>query len=604
MRHPGTKACAALAVTALFVAGGLSAADEAAELSAARALFEKNLDAIRRKDARAYLECYLQSPSLARTGPEGVALGYDGLARTAGQGWPDAFSGEDLRLVRVQPGVVYGTYRYRVRYGGDERSGLSERLFVKTPSGWRIAVTSAFDGPRGLPPPPQALVGATLLDGTGRPPVPDSVVLVRAGSIECAGTREACPVPEGVAVQELRGAFVIPGLVDAHVHFSQTGWADGRPDSFDVRDRHPYERVMAELRTGPERFLRAYVCSGVTAVFDVGGYPWTLALRERAEGDTRSPHVVAAGPLLSTVDHWVNLPAERQFIFMKDEAAAREGVRYLAAAGADAVKVWLVVDERHPLGPSVPLVRAAGEEARAAGLPLIVHATGLAQAKEAVRAGARVLVHGVSDAPVDEELVALLKENDVVYVPTLVVRDGYVRLAEAMAGGDVPPVDDPGGCVDAMTRAKVERSVPLDPKPVDTERLSLRRQRAGENRRVSAENLLRLARAGVRIALGTDAGNPMTLHGPSVYAEAEAMQAAGLSPAEVLLAATAGGAKALGRERSLGTLEKGKAADLVVLAADPTADVRNLRRVTHVMRGGVLRPVAELRVGGSAATEK
>src|SRR4029078_2230541 len=114
-------------------------------------------------------------------------------------------------------------------------------------------------------------------------------------------------------------AFVTPGLVDAHVHFSQTGWADGRPDGLDVRATHPYEKVEGELRSHPERFFRSYLCSGVTAVFDVGGYAWTLGLPPRAEPDAFAPHVRAAGPLLSTADHWLNLPAERQFIFLKDE---------------------------------------------------------------------------------------------------------------------------------------------------------------------------------------------------------------------------------------------------------------------------------------------
>src|SRR5262249_28153354 len=161
-----------------------------------------------------------------------------------------------------------------------------------------------FDAPPGTPPPPRALIGATLIDGTGAPPVRDAVVVMRAGKIDCAGTRERCPVPEGVGVMEMTGLFIVPGLVDAHVHFSQTGWADARPDSIDLRVRYPYEQVVGDLRSHPERFFRSYLCSGVTAVFDVGGYPWTWGLRARAQTDSGAPHVAAAGPLLSTLDHW------------------------------------------------------------------------------------------------------------------------------------------------------------------------------------------------------------------------------------------------------------------------------------------------------------
>ncbi len=78
---------------------------------------------------------------------------------------------------------------------------------------------------------------------------------------------------------------------------------------------------MADLRRHPERFGRSLLCSGVTAAFDVGGYPWTLQLSERFEPSTRRcPRVAAAGPLLSTLDHWVNLPAERQFLYIPDAA--------------------------------------------------------------------------------------------------------------------------------------------------------------------------------------------------------------------------------------------------------------------------------------------
>jgi len=124
--------------------------------------------------------------------------------------------------------------------------------------------------------------------------------------------------------------WIAPGLIDSHVHFSQTGWADGRPDSIDVRAAHPYEKVEADLKSNPERFGRSYVCSGVTSVWDVGGYPWTLRLQDRFNNNSQLPNVVAAGPLMSTLDHWLNLPAERQFIVLKDAESARNGINYLA----------------------------------------------------------------------------------------------------------------------------------------------------------------------------------------------------------------------------------------------------------------------------------
>src|SRR6478735_12285231 len=84
----------------------------------------------------------------------------------------------------------------------------------------------------------RAITGATLLDGTGAPPVADAVVLTRGGRITCAGTRKACPIPSGTTRTDARGTWLIPGLIDAHVHFSQSGWFDGRPDAADLRDTY------------------------------------------------------------------------------------------------------------------------------------------------------------------------------------------------------------------------------------------------------------------------------------------------------------------------------------------------------------------------------
>ncbi len=110
-----------------------------------------------------------------------------------------------------------------------------------------------------------------------------------------------------------------------------------------------------------------------------------------------------------------------------------------------------------------------------------------------------------------------------------------------------------------------------------------------------ASNLRAVRRAGIPIAMGTDAGNPLTLHGPAVYAEMEAMRRAGLTPMEVIVATTRDAARAMGRGADLGTVEAGKAADLLIVAADPTRDVAHLRALRWVVRGGVVRSRDELR---------
>ncbi len=585
---------------ASILSATLSAQPARPDLAAARALFEKNLDAIRRRDKAAYLSCYLVSPKLARTGADGTALGYAAHEKSAGEKWPDTFDASDLELISVRPGIVYGTYRYRVRYGAEEQTGISERLFVSTPKGWKIAMTSAFAAPPGTPPAPRAIVGATLVDGTGAAPVPNATVVLRAGKIDCAGR---CAVPAGVTVVDGRGMWITPGLVDAHVHFSQTGWADGRPDALDLRDTHPYDKVEAELKEHPERFFRSQLCSGVTSVFDVGGYPWTVAMAHHERDDTRAPRVAAAGPLLSTLDHWLNLPGERQFILLKDAETARSGVAYLKSIGAEAVKVWYIVRPDLPVETSAPAVLAAGEEARKVGLPLIVHATGLAEAKVALRAGARVLVHSVIDKPVDEEFLALAKKNGTIYCPTLTVAAGYARMAQSVASKKPPAVDDPNGCVDPETLARVAETAQVTAPEGYAARAKSQIERAASYTTIAGPNLKKVSAEGIPIAMGTDAGNPLTLHGPSVYPEMEAMQAAGLTPMRVIVASTHGGAQAMGLEKEIGTVEKGKSADLLLVAGDPTADVANFRKVRYVVRGGVVRSIEELKATVAAAKD-
>jgi imidazolonepropionase-like amidohydrolase len=447
---------------------------------------------------------------------------------------------------------------------------------------------------------PLALVGATLIDGTGAAPVADAVVLIEDEWIVCAGGRDACDVPPEARVVDLTGRWLTPGLVDAHVHFSQTAWADARPDSIPVGPLYPFAVTQAHLRTMPERFFRAYLCSGVTAVFDVGGFPWTWGLREAAESDPLAPHVAASGPLISHINPaQLALPAEQEFINLSDPEAGRAAVGYLAANRSDAVKLWFIRPAPEDRATIDGRVAAVGEAADRYGLPLIVHATELREAKVAVRAGARLLVHSVADVPVDQEFIDLLKANDVIYTPTLVVRDGYLRMFDSALSG-LPPsaTDDPNRCVDRDTLEKIARSAEvghlLTDRIREAESYAGYKARAEQRSQTMIANLKRLHDAGVAIAMGTDAGNPLTVHGPSVYWEMEAMQAAGMTPEAVLVSATRTGARAMGRERDFGTVVPGKIADLVVVTADPHEDIAHMRRIESVVRAGELRAVTGL----------
>jgi len=556
--------------------------------------FRGNIAAIHARDRAAYLEHYLQSAELARVGPDGISLGYESFARAAGGGWPDTLVATHLQIVPLTPDVAYGAYRYRAVYGTRSDRGVSERVFVKTSSGWKVAVTTAFSTP-GAAPPPMALTGATLVDGTGGPSVPDAVVVMRDGRVSCAGPRTSCPIPADAHAIDARGKWIMPGLIDTHVHFSQTGWADGRPDALDLRDAYPYARVAADLARHPDRFYRSYLCSGVTSVFDVGGYPWTWRLEGETAQSTGAPHVRAAGPLLSTVDFWLNLPEQRQFIYMSDEETVRSAVRAHADWGAAAIKIWYIMSSQvRDTARVSALVHATGDEARRQGLPLIVHATGLWQAKDAIRAGATLLVHSVWSEPVDDEFLELARAAGTVYTPTLVVPEGYDQLDARRFAAD----RQPAACVDEGTWVKAlatDTVAASRPRP-EAQRLARAARRERETA-IGAANLKRVHDAGIPVVLGTDAGNPLTLHGASVFMELEAMQSAGLRPRDVLVAATRNGARAMGLD-STGTVTAGAVADLLVLDADPTADIANVRRIALVVRRGEVYARRELERGG------
>lgn len=439
-------------------------------------------------------------------------------------------------------------------------------------------------------PPPLALVGATVHPGDGSAPLADAVVILRDGKIAAVGPAATTPVPAGIQRVDLKGCHLTPGLIDTHVHYSQTGWADGRPDAADVRKDHPYEQAMADNRAHPERYHRAFLHAGVTAVFDVGGYPWTLGLGEATEHDPMAPHVVATGPLLATYDPKLALPDAQQFLFPTTAAEGRAMVQAHHRAGSAAIKFWYVVRGGDAdVAKWTEVLHAIGDEAKQAGLPLVVHATTLATAKDAVAAGARLLVHSVEDRVVDDEFAAACKAKGTFYCPTLTVRAGYAQLYAAKLSDEVQAQL---AAVHPTVKDRVLRTTAL---PARNARVL-----AGMDERLRlqgdtmAENVRKLAAAGVPVVLGTDAGNPLTLHGPSVCVELEAMAQAGLSAKAVLVAATCDAARALGRGAELGLIAVGRRADLLVLPQDPEADVRAYRALTHVVRGGVVHERAAL----------
>jgi len=270
-------------------------------------------------------------------------------------------------------------------------------------------------------------------------------------------------------------------------------------------------------------------------------------------------------------------------IEIKNPEEARALVARELARQPDFIKVWYIHRPGDDLAAQEAIVRATAEAAHAGHVRLAVHATELVTAKSALRAGADYLVHSVQDEPVDEEFLTLARERHVLYCPTLFVFTSYGYALS----GTWRATEAEERLADPQILAALHLPDPLPPNVHLPERLTklMSEHREPDPPTVAMQNLLRVWKAGITVVMGTDAGNIGTVHGPSVFREMDLMQRSGLTPLQVLRSATVNGAATLGQSE-LGTIAAGKLADLVILDADPLADVANLSRASYVFKGG------------------
>ncbi|HXL82618.1 MAG TPA: amidohydrolase family protein [Casimicrobiaceae bacterium] len=431
-----------------------------------------------------------------------------------------------------------------------------------------------------------AIVGGTVVHpqrDAARAVAPNSVIVVTDGRISAVGPADSLPIPAGAAVVDARGKWIVPGLIDAHVHFFQSGNLYTRPDAADLRTAVPYAREVARNQARLAATFKVYLASGVTSVVDIGGPFWNFDVRDAAQRSPAAPRVSVAGPLISTVDDPPLDLGDPPIIKITTADEARALVRRELARQPDYIKVWFIYRSDADLPAQEIIVKAAADEAHAAGTPLAVHATQLVVAKAALRAGADYLVHSVDDASVDDEFLRLAIARRIVYCPTLFVVSGY-RLALSNTWKPTPAelrLGDPEilAAMDDLNRI---------PREIIPDRVlkSMANPPSAEPSDFAMKNLRKVWDAGIPVAMGTDAGNIGTLHGPSVFREMSLMQQAGLTPLEVLRSATVYGAKAARHENDVGIIDAGRFADMVLLDADPLIDVMNLSRVYRVIKGG------------------
>lgn len=417
---------------------------------------------------------------------------------------------------------------------------------------------------------------------------PDYTLVIRNDTIVEIGPSSKLRAKPGAQVVDATGKWLMPGLVDAHVHFFQTGGLYTRPDAIDLRQTHPYETELSWYKQNMEGQLRRYLSCGITTVIDDGATLALLKQRDSFSAKAYAPRILMAGPLVST--NYTPKPfdvladPDQPFypVTTPDEAVKMTKKEY--PWHPDFIKIWYIIagaDVTKIAYDNLPIVKAVIEESHRNNYKVAVHATEKITSRLAVEAGADYLVHEVTDSVVDDSFVRLLKQRGVVLCPTLTVDDDYV----ATFGQTYVPSAEDKAKADPVQLGSLQELRYLPDSTVRlryeaiARRLDKRFVREDSN---AAANLKKMVDAGVFIATGTDAGNPATLHASSYFQELRAMRKAGLTNWQILTASTLNGARVLGREKEFGSLAKGKLADLLILNANPIEDLANWERIDRI----------------------
>jgi imidazolonepropionase-like amidohydrolase len=404
----------------------------------------------------------------------------------------------------------------------------------------------------------------TLIDGTGHAPLAKQALVLRDGRIVWLGAAAKVKVPKGAKVERLAGKFLLPGLIDSHVHL---GLVNGVAQDIKYQT---VENIQGQLAT--------YAAYGITTVQTLGTeqdliFPLRDAQRATGRPDRARVFTVGQGVVFS--GSYGGVPGLDQKVATPE--AARNMVRAQAAKGADMIKLW-VDDEFATLPERMPasISSAVIDEAHRAGKKAVAHVFYRDNLNELVREGVNALAHEVRDQKISAEDIAAMKAKGVWQMAATLSREASFTYAT------LPFVNDPffaRGVTPAVlaelgsaARAQRLSSLPLFP-----------RYRAVLAQ--AMENFAAQAKAGVPYGMGTDSGPTARFPGYFAHWELELMVKSGITPMQAIVAATSSNARFMGA-KDVGSVAVGKWGDLLVLDANPLADIRNTRKIRAVYIAG------------------
>lgn len=438
----------------------------------------------------------------------------------------------------------------------------------------------------------------TIVDVIHKKMLPAQTVIISNGIITAVKPDKKVKISQNSQVINGQGKYLIPGMTDSHVHFFQSGGLYTRPDALNLKKHVPYQQEIDWGHHNMENFLQYYLRSGITSVIDPGATYNFLKLRDSLKKKENLPSVYMSGPLITTYEPeaFKNLDKDEPFKLTLTAEDARKYVQEQLPYKPDFIKIWYIVTRNNPqklkeeAKKLEPVIKATIEEAHRNKLKVAVHATERFTAETAVLNGADYLVHDIEDEIVSDDFVKLLKTKKIILCPTLTVSDNYY---------------DTYGQKKHYNTYELENSNPKsigsisDLKHLEStsdstwiKKYKTRFNSPQINAYVSKVdsirkgNLKKLADGGVTIAAGTDAGNIGTQHASSFLEELKAMKESGMDNWQILQSATINPAKILGKESMYGSIETGKAADLVLLNANPIESLDHLTLIDTVIKNG------------------